>query len=180
MSTKLVKGTAVVSLEDGTKLGTVDTVYLDPARQEIVGFSFHQGGLFKGRTSGLVDVSDVHAFGTDAVTITSATAVRSELAIADRCDALMNLEDLLKRKVLTQGGTFVGQVVSVRFGQDSYKLTGIEVSPGHFKDHRVIPSEQVAQIGTELVLVDDAVCAGPLANPEARQVHTEPRLVRVA
>jgi uncharacterized protein YrrD len=50
VSTKLVKGTAVVSLEDGTKLGTIDTVFLDPGRKEIVGFSFHQGaGCSRGR-----------------------------------------------------------------------------------------------------------------------------------
>ena len=56
MSTTLAKGTAVVSLADGTKLGTIDHVYLDPQRKEIVGFSFHQGGLFGGKPAGVVDV----------------------------------------------------------------------------------------------------------------------------
>jgi sporulation protein YlmC with PRC-barrel domain len=123
-------------------------------------------------------VSDVHAFGPDAVTIGSATAVRSELAVAGQREELLDLEELLKRKVLTEGGTFVGQIVSVRFGQDSYRLTGIEVSPGFFKEHRVIPVAQVVQIGAELVLVDDAVCRGPAerAVPQA----AERRLVRVA
>ena len=33
MVTKLAKGTAVVSLGGGAKLGKIDHVYLDPARQ---------------------------------------------------------------------------------------------------------------------------------------------------
>ena len=158
MSTKLAKGTAVVSLADGTKLGAIDHVYLDPARKAIVGFSFHRGGLLGGRTSGVVDVSDVHAFGPDAVTIDDVAAVRSELAIDARSDELIDLEHLLKRKVITEGGTFVGEVASIRFGQDSYRLTGIEVSPGFFEANRLIPADQVVQIGGELIVVADAVC----------------------
>ncbi len=174
-STKLVKGTAVVSLADGAKLGAIDRVLLDPQRQEIVGFTFRQGGLFGGKTAGLVDVADVHAFGPDAVTVNDVSAVRSELAIDARCDELVDLEDLLKRKVITDGGTYVGQVTSVRFGQDSYRLTAIEVSPGFFQDHRLIAAEHVVHLGTELIVVSDAVCGRP-AEPAP---ETAPRLALI-
>jgi uncharacterized protein YrrD len=175
MSTKLAKGTAVVSLADGTKLGTIDHVYLDPRRKEIVGFSFHQGGLFGGKLAGVVDVGNVHAFGPDAVTIDDASAVRSELAIDARCDGLIDLEDLLKRGVITEGGTAVGQVAAVRFGQDSYRLTAIEVAGGLFQGTRVIAADQIAQIGAELIVVADAVVTGATGDasppPALRHVH---------
>ena len=174
MSTKLVKGTAVVSLADGTKLGTIDHVYLDPERKEIAGFSFHQGGLLGGKTTGLVDVSDVHAFGPDAVTIDDASVVRSELAVGARRADRVELESLLKHKVLPASGTYVGQVASIRFGQDSHQLTAIEVSPGFFQENRLIPGEALEQIGAELIVVSDAVCA------EASEKPVERRLVRVA
>ena len=173
MSTKLVKGTAVVSLADGSKLGTIDTVYLDPERKAIAGFSFHQGG-FLGKTTGMIDASDVHAFGADAVTVPDASVVRSELAIGARRDGLIELEGLLKRKVLTEGGTYVGQIVSVRFGHDSHKLTAIEVSPGFFQENKLLPVGVVERLGDELVVVSDEVCREPAARP------TERRLVRVA
>ncbi len=177
MSTKLAKGTAVVNLADGSKLGTIDTVYLDPERKEIAGFSFHQGG-FLGKTTGMVDASDVHAFGTDAVTVPDASVVRSELAIGARREELVELESLLKRKVLTAGGTYVGQIVSVRFGHDSHKLTAVEVSSGFFQENRLLPADVVVQLGTELVLVVDEVCREsseqPIEHPAER------RLVRVA
>ena len=160
MSTTLAKGTAVVSLADGTKLGTIDHVYLDPQRKEIVGFSFHQGGLFGGKPAGVVDVGNVHAFGPDAVTIDDAAAVRSELAIDARCDGLIDLEDLLKRTVITEGGTVVGHVAAVQFGQDAYKLTAVEVAGGLFQGTRLVAADQIARIGAELVVVADAVVTG--------------------
>ena len=159
-STKLVKGTAVVSLADGAKLGAIDHVYLDPHRKEIVAFSFHQGGLLGGKQAGVVDVGHVHAFGPDAVTIDGAAAVRNELAIDARCDGLIDLEDLLKRTVITEGGTVVGQVAAVQFGQDSYKLTAVEVTGGLFQGTRSIAADHIAQIGAELVVVADAVVTG--------------------
>lgn len=173
MSTKLAKGTPVVSLADGSKLGTIDRVYLDPERKEIAGFSFHQGA-FLGKTTGMVDASDVHAFGSDAVTVTDPSVVRSEMAIGSRCHNLVELESLLKRKVLTAGGTYVGQIVSVRFGHESHRLMAIEVSDGFFQEHRVLPVDVVEQLGTEIVVVADSVCEETPARPVER------RLVRVA
>lgn len=175
MSTKLVKGTPVVSLSDGSKLGTIDRVYLDPERKEIAGFSFHQGS-FIGKTTGMVDASDVHAFGADAVTVADPSVVRSELAIGTRREGLVELEGLLKRKVLTAGGTYVGQIVSVRFGHESHRLTAIEVSQGFFQENRVLPVEVVEHLGEELVVVADRVC-----QDEAEPIRpVERRLVRVA
>ena len=81
MSTRLVKGTPVISLADGSTLGAIDHVYFDPGRLAVVGFTFHKGGLFGGGTSGLVEIADVHAFGPDAVTITDISVVHCDLAL---------------------------------------------------------------------------------------------------
>ena len=165
MSIKLVKGTPVVSLADGTKLGTIDRVYLDPGRKTIVGFSFHQGGgLFGSRSAGLIDAADVHAFGPDAVTVDDVAGVRSDVALASR-DDLVDLEELLKRKVLTESGALVGEIRSIQFDQDSYRLTGIEVSPGVFQDSALIAADEIVNLGSELVVVADSVCGVPVDDP---------------
>ena len=165
MSIRLAKGTPVVSLGDGAKLGTIDHVYLDPARKEIVSFSFQRGGgLLGGKTSSVVDVSDVHGIGPDAVTLSDAGAVKIEVAVGDKRDGLVDLEDLVKRKVITESGTYVGQVSRIEFGADTYRLTQIEVSPGAFKTHALIDADEIEHIGAELVVVSDAVC-GAAAEP---------------
>jgi sporulation protein YlmC with PRC-barrel domain len=151
-ATPLVKGTAVVDLADGKKLGTIDHVYLDPEKKRIIGFSFHSGGLF-GKTSGVVDMADVHGIGPDAVTIDDASAIRSGVVIEARTSPLVDLDDLLKRKVITENGTFVGRVASIRFGEASHGLVAIEVAPEGDAEHRLIPADRIQQLGGELVVI---------------------------
>lgn len=157
MSTKLAKGTSIISLNDGRKLGTIQHIYFDPEHKAVVGFSFSQGGgLFCNKTTGLVDVTDVHAFGPDVVTIDDASSVHSELA-ARGLDNLIDLEDLLKRKVVTAGGEILGQVAAIHFHQDSYRLTALDVSPGLLQQNTTVPGGDVNHIGDELIIVADPV-----------------------
>ncbi|HEV2109342.1 MAG TPA: PRC-barrel domain-containing protein [Thermomicrobiales bacterium] len=155
MSTKLVKGTSVVSLADGTELGAVEHVYLDPERKRVVAFSFKSGGgLFGGKSVNLVDVTDVHAIGPDAVTITGASAVSCEMAVGDKCNGLVELDELLKRKVMTDTGEEVGQMAAIHFEQGSYRLSGIDVTSGHLRQNREsISADRIARIGDDLVLI---------------------------
>lgn len=174
MAIPLTKGTPVVSLADGARLGTVDHVYFDPESKSVVGFTFHQGGSLFGRgSSGLVDITDVHAFGADAVTITDVSAVRSELAVESRKDALLDLETLLHRTVMTESGTRVGRVRAIQFGDASYHLSGLDVVSED--DHRPvhIASERIQAIGEELIIIADAqqrVSSGHAAGRQSLRV----------
>lgn len=156
---RLSKGTPIVSLADGTKIGAVDKVYLDPERKEIVGFTVAKGGIgpFGGGLAGLVEVGDVHAFGPDAVTVDDGAAVRSEFAVGSRLDGLVELGSLLGRKVVTAEGVALGGVAAVRFGEASYKLLALEVSPGPFQEHQEVAGAAVATIGEELIVVDESL-----------------------
>ncbi len=183
MATELKKGAPVISLADGVKLGTIDHLYLDPALKQIVGFSFHQGGgLFGAKTTGLIDVADVHAFGPDAVTIDSLEAVRTQLAVDNRCDDLIDVEDLLKREVVTEGGTQVGKVTAVQFSEETYRITTIQVSAGFFPEPQLIWAHEIMHIGAELIVVHDEVIAPAAstskeapATPRVRLITPEPQ-----
>ena len=164
MTTRLVKGTPVISLADGSTLGAIDHVYFDPKRLAVVGFTFHQGGgLFGHGSSGLVDITDVHAFGSDAVTIDDVSVVRSDLVVEPMREHLLELEHLLKRDVMTEAGTLVGQVAAVQFGDGSYKLTALDVIEAESHEHLHIGADQIQTIGEELIIVADraAVAAKP-------------------
>ena len=157
MAIPLTKGTPVVSLADGTRLGAIDHVYFDPESKSVVGFTFHQGsGLFGRGTSGLVDITDVHAFGADAVTIADVSAVRSELAVESRKESLLELETLLHRVVMTESGVEVGRVRAIQFGDASYHLSGLDVLGAD--DHRPvhITVDRIQTIGEELIIIADA------------------------
>jgi uncharacterized protein YrrD len=165
VTTRLVKGTPVISLADGSTLGAIDHVYFDPERLAVVGFTFHKGGLFGGGTSGLVDIADVHAFGPDAVTITDISVVQSDIAVETRRGKLLDLEDLLKRPVMTDGGTCLGHVGAIQFGDASHRLTAVDVVAAGSGEHGRIAADEIQAIGDEFIIVAD-----PSAVPAADEV----------
>jgi sporulation protein YlmC with PRC-barrel domain len=169
MSGKLSKGTTVVSLESGATLGKVDHVYLDPATKELVAFSFATGSLLSGKVSHLVDIADVHAIGPDAVTLGDTSAIHDLLAVEGKCDELVDLDTLIKRNVITEGGEALGQVAGLDFEADSYRLVRLHVSPGLLKENSVIPGHAIRNIGDEMIVVADDVCA--------QERPAEPRVV---
>jgi uncharacterized protein YrrD len=185
MTTKLVKGTPVVSLADGTTLGTIDHVYFDPGRMAVVGFTFQQrGGLFGGGASGLVDISDVHAFGPDAVTVDDVSVVRSELAVEAHQGDLLDLDDLLRRPVMTAGGRRLGRVAAIQFGDASHALLGLEVAGDRSRTSRRVAAREIASIGPELVIVGDrprplsAIHGEPMRVPGPAPAARRARAVR--
>ncbi len=163
---RLSKGTQVISLTDGAEIGAVDKVYLDPERKEIVGFTVHKGGFFGGTMVGLVEVGDVHAFGPDAVTIDDAAAVRSEFAVGARRDELVELGSLVGRKVVREDGVALGSVAGVRFGEASFRLLALDVSPGPLQEHHEVAGTDVATIGEDLIVVAEGrAAAAPAQHP---------------
>ena len=161
MNSKDITGIAVVSIAEGKKLGTVERVYLDPDSQRVVGFAVGSGGglLSSQPAAGLmVDVTEVHSLGPDALTLDEATAARGAEVTAASA-SLPSLDDLTKRKVVTEGGTYVGQVASIEFDERGFHLTEVEVSPGFFQGNVRVPSEHLISIGKDLLVVADAVCA---------------------
>ncbi len=161
MNSKQVKGLAVISIADGKKLGSVNHIFIDPVQRQVVGFSVSAGHgmLSSAPDEGMVvDAADVHSLGPDALTLTDASAARGD-AMNSTYAGLLDADQLTKRKVLTEGGTMVGQIASLEFDPVTYRMTALETSPGFFKNNRMIPVEQVTNIGEELVVVVDAVCA---------------------
>ena len=179
MNSKHVKGTAVVSIADGAKIGTIDRAYFDPATKQVVGFSLASGGGLLsggGEPAMTIDIDEIHSLGPDALTVDSAAAARGQRTSA-ATESLVDMDDLTKRKVLTEGGTLVGQLASVDFDEKGFRLTDIEVSPGFFKSNKKVPIDQIVSIGSDVVVVADAVCAPEAGTAADTPTRAEGRFV---
>ena len=175
MNHKQIAGLAVISIADGTKVGTIDQVYVDPIAKRIVGFAIKPEGARLGADApNLIDVDDVHALGHDALTLNDTNAVRGDRTRSAMA-ALVEVDELTKRKVVTEGGTLVGQVAGVEFDERSFGMTQIEVSPGYFKSNKHVATNQIVSVG-EMVIVADSVCT-PEGEPAAAPTRTEGRFV---
>lgn len=172
MNSKQLKGLAVISIADGEKLGTVDRVMVDPSAHKIVGFTVRHGGggiiptPMDSADEDLIDVDDIHALGKDAITLDDKGKVRGDNTRA-QMDKLIDLDELGKLKVVTEGGTYVGGLAGAEIDERSFGFKGVEVSPGFFQSNRHVPMSQVVNIGHELIVVSDAVAADESASTDS-------------
>lgn len=157
MNTKHLVGLNVVSLDAGERLGNVSDLAFAADGRAIETLEVSGGGGVLADEPPRVRwlaADRVHAVGPDALTIAGAADL---LEAAPREDAV-RFGQLLKRKVVTEGGTHVGEVASVEFDEHGMAVISFEVSPGFFKSNRLVPADQLVTIGQEVVIVTDAVC----------------------
>ena len=161
MNSKDIWGLTVISIADGTQVGTIDQIYLDLAAKQVVGFSITNGvGPFGGARDNAptVAASGVHSLGPDALTLDDVAAAHAAWVGAEY-GALESLDDLVGRKVVTEGGTNVGEVAAVEFDERTFAITDVEVSPGFFKTKTHIPLDQLVRIGQDVLVVAEVAAA---------------------
>lgn len=159
MNSKDTRGLKVVSIADGTQIGTVDEVYLDLAAKQVVGFTITQGrGPFGGALDNAptVAASAVHALGHDALTLDDVTAAHAAWVEA-AYGPLETLDALVGRKVITEGGTDVGTIATVEFDERTFAITAVEVSPGLFQTKTHIPLDQLVRFGPDVLVVAETL-----------------------
>lgn len=152
-----LSGTPVISIETGERLGTIDQIVMEPDGRKIAAFtvqtSSRTGILSPDQpTASWLLADDIHAIGPDAVTINTPDLLRETI---ERRDYLL-AGDLLRRKVVTEGGAMLGEVASVHFDQQSLTVTDLEISKGLFKSNPVLSLDHLINIGSDLIIVDNA------------------------
>lgn len=183
MSGTLAKGTPVVSLDTGVTLGKIDSVYLDCDARRLVAFTFIRGaGLFGRKGGHIVEIDDIHAIGPDAVTLDDARAAHDLVLMDGRCQRLVELDQLVRRKVMTDGGVDLGHIVGIDFDQQTYRLTRLRVDGRGRDAEREVEGADVLSIGEEIIVVADrsttTSTSRPLApslvpTPWDRQIHDD-------
>lgn len=161
MNSKQIRGLTVINIADGTQVGTVDQGFLDLAAKQVVGFSITNGvGPFGGTRDNAptVATSGVHSLGPDALTLDDVTLAHAAWVGAS-FGPLEPLDDVIGRRVMTEGGANVGDVVSLGFDERTFALTDVEVSPGFLKSNTHIPLARLVRIGQDVVVVADAIVA---------------------
>jgi uncharacterized protein YrrD len=173
MNAKQIKGLPVIGVADGATLGTVDDVYVDVEARALLGFAVGGGASLAGLESAYLDPSDIRSIGADAVMVDNREAMRGE-EVRTQIGALVNIDSLMKRNVMTEGGVNVGTVADVEFEPPDYAFTHIEVSPGLFKTNAMIPIAQVVSIGPEQIIVSNAVGAEKTPDDAEATAAAEP------
>jgi uncharacterized protein YrrD len=104
-----LKGRAVVTLADATRIGRIDDVLFDTNYRTVLGFRVKAGVLSHAEALPRAGVS---AIGPDAVTVADHSAVNDEDRFAELTGAL-TLDSAQRMKVVTEGGELLGMVKAV-------------------------------------------------------------------
>ncbi len=150
-----VKGLSVITMAEGTKVGSVDELLVDPEAKAVRWMRMHTGGLFGERS--WVPMDAVHGLTEDVVTVTGVDALQkpSETALVE------GGRPVVGTPVVTEAGQHLGQVRDYEFAPDTFALMSLAVPQGKLFSERTltIPANQVVTIGKDVVVVANAVAA---------------------
>jgi uncharacterized protein YrrD len=170
-----VKGLSVVTMGEGKKVGIVDDVLTGREGQRVRWLRLHDGKLIGGQTS-WIPVEAVHGIGEHAVTVDAEADVRSN----DEADQAVELagsgHGLLGKKVITETGTFLGEVRDFAFSADDFALTSVSIArdAGPFSRRAFdIDIQYLLNAGQDVVIVAEQAWSATEASPREQEQTQE-------
>lgn len=154
-TTRDLTGLAVIDIRDGKKLGTVGDTVVSPDDGRLLGFVIKSGGLLNNDES-VVEIDDVRSIGADAITVEGDEIIHGAEATNEAFqDARSGDRALIGRKVVTQGGSLLGQVADVVISEEERRVTGLLLGGGIFEKGDALPADRIASVGPDVVVVTD-------------------------
>jgi len=151
-----IQGMQVISLAEGRVLGSVQKVYLNPARKAVSGILVRQAGM--GRNEGWVDIQDVEQIGEDVLFINKAAAYKAKAPVG------RSLKDLMGMPVASLDGKMLGSLVDVEIDE---KWRVVELSLSDFRQIEIDPRHAV--FGQDTILLrkgaDQRIRSAPRSSP---------------
>ena len=160
MNIEKMKGMAIVSVSEGSRLGRVADVLLEPQGLQIGAIKIEQDGQ-----SFVIPYNLIKSVGADAITVESSQVTQAD---GGSFGSLVGIGNLKKLKVVDETGTLYGMISSIEVDTATGKV-------GSFTAHRggmlglggtttSVTAEQVRGIGPEVVTV--TAVAQPEPAPE--------------
>lgn len=152
MDANTLKGMAIVSLQEGTKLGQVEQPLFDLTARRVAALRVKgDDGAF------IVRFDGVQSVGADAITIASSAATQTSSGSAT-ADDLRDLDALGKLKVVDHAGTFLGTVSHVEIDPASGEITRLDAHKGGMLGMggttTPIDARAIVSVGPELLTVN--------------------------
>ena len=151
MDVDKLKGMAIVSVNEGSKLGTISGALFDSASLRLTALDAKgDGGRF------IVPLGQVKAFGADAVTVESSAV--TQMSTEGGTTTEVALDTLRKRKVVDEAGSLLGTLHTLDIEPTSGDVSSIVVHKGGLLglggSSTTIPAMAIKSIGHDLITVE--------------------------
>ena len=153
-----LKGRAVVTLADATRIGRIDDVLFDASYHDVLGFRVKAGAFHRAEA---LPRASVRAIGADAITVADHSAVNSPDRFAE-LEGAQALSDIEHTKVVTEGGALLGSIASVELDDNAERVLGYTLDAPLLDRMRGrapwIRAQDVSRV-SDLMIVPESVAA---------------------
>jgi uncharacterized protein YrrD len=156
LSTEL-KNLPIVSIAEGEEVGMVKDFIIDPVSKSIVALVI-EDNLWEGPK--VISFSLIHSIGDFAITTENASSVVSLINMPELTELIKKKLKIIDGKVITRAGRLVGFVKEYSVDDRTGEIIGFELKSDaniSSPDRNVIPSECVATIGKDIIIVNEDV-----------------------
>lgn len=154
MDVKKLKGTAVIAVAGGEKIGEVEDVLLDGSGQRVESLTVTSGGFRRHKRS-VLPFSAVGSIGADAVMIADAHALQPDTGTAPPAGRPASALD--KLRVVTESGAYLGNVETAHIDPASGAVLDFEVGSSRFGGllgkNTVVQANAITSLGADIMVV---------------------------
>lgn len=158
MDIKKLKGMAVVSIDDGEKFGQIEDIVVDAVERTISAVKIGSGGMLK-RDHSWIPFSAVQSVGVDAMMVQNSAALQPSMSASTA--GSVDYGRLGSIKVVTEGGDFVGHLLTIHADLSTGRVTEFEVGTGGvtgmFQSNTLVSADTVITIGNDIMIVPATV-----------------------
>ena len=151
MNASDIKGKAVISIANGTRLGRVEDVLFDPQSLAIAAFRVSAVGQ-----QAVIPFGQVHSVGSDAVMVPG-DDVAQWITTSSAAEGLISLDDLKHRKIVDDAGTFLGTPAAIEVAAQDGRLRQLKVHKGGVLgmggETTTVPGGDVTGVGADVIVV---------------------------
>ncbi|MTI82113.1 MAG: photosystem reaction center subunit H [Firmicutes bacterium] len=126
IKSKQLVGQPVISIGDGTEIGRVKELVIDPASYSVVALILEQKKIFKEQK--FIPYGKVSSVGSDAITIEKSNSVKKGASLPEIVELTRSKHPLIGCKVVAENGTVLGIVDEYYIDISDGSLSGFELS----------------------------------------------------
>jgi sporulation protein YlmC with PRC-barrel domain len=161
MKASEITGMTVLSIHDGVRLGTVESLLFDPQARQVRGLAVrpHAASHVLGGESPrlVVGLADIRSIGQDAITVENLAAA-ANATNAEPPDDWLVLDSIVGLKVVDVDGKLLGNVQELELDPGTGRLVELTVSEHGFlglgRHRELIPAAAIRSLGPQVVMVE--------------------------
>ncbi|UMZ74855.1 PRC-barrel domain-containing protein [Natranaerofaba carboxydovora] len=142
----------VITLDDGSFVGQIKDLIIEPNEKMIIGFEIGSKRLFQAKHK-YIYLGDIETIGSYAVTIATKNVIFTEEQKATR--QFKNYNSPLGKRIITRSGSFAGRVVDFSFDLHSGILDKLYIKNEEYDIESLsLSSNSILTLGKDVIVTD--------------------------